>query len=246
MSSKKRPSRQDLIRAQQSSTFVGRAEQLDAFERNLSALSVANGTGYPAAFLFNVWGQGGVGKTTLLKQFEAVTKRHRASVDDALADFNRAIELDPEYFWALFQRGRTHLLQRQYEIALLDLNAVTASDDNDVDDWDYYHQGLAHLGLSQTENAKSDLTQAIQLAKAAYEKDTSNHQNTLNLALYYLVFRNLPTAQKLYQAVLQQNPPNGYIQEALQDLQDLLTIFPTYPNAQAMHTSLQTTLEQKQ
>ncbi|WP_121970059.1 hypothetical protein [Leptolyngbya sp. BC1307] len=48
MPQKKRPSRQDIIRAQQRSTFVGREEQLEAFEQNLVHLNrTADGFGYP-------------------------------------------------------------------------------------------------------------------------------------------------------------------------------------------------------
>ncbi|MEO1685637.1 MAG: tetratricopeptide repeat protein, partial [Cyanobacteria bacterium J06631_12] len=93
MPSKKRLSRQDIIRAQQRSTFVGRVEQLEAFEDNLSHLEKAeDGTAYPKAFLFNIWGQGGVGKTTLLKRFEDIAKRYGAVV--ALTD--EAIDAVPE------------------------------------------------------------------------------------------------------------------------------------------------------
>jgi len=102
MPPKKRRSRQDILRAQQRSTFVGRAEQLEAFEHNLSHLLVdEGGTTYPEAFLFNVWGQGGVGKTTLLRRFEDIAKRHRAvaaltdeaidSVPEVMAEFARQL-----------------------------------------------------------------------------------------------------------------------------------------------------------
>jgi ABC-type cobalamin/Fe3+-siderophores transport system ATPase subunit len=70
MSPKKRLSRQDLLRAQQRATFVGRVEQLEAFQHNLTHLLRADdGFAYPGSFLFNIWGQGGVGKSTLLRQF---------------------------------------------------------------------------------------------------------------------------------------------------------------------------------
>jgi len=93
MCPRKRLSRQDIIRSQQRSTFVGRVQQLESFEHNLSHLLRAeDGTPYPEAFLFNVWGQGGVGKTTLLKRFEDIAKRYGAVV--ALTD--EAIESAPE------------------------------------------------------------------------------------------------------------------------------------------------------
>lgn len=89
MPQKKRPSRQDIMRDRQSSTFVGRVEHLETFEQNLVHLNrTADGFGYPKDFLFNVWGQGGVGKTTLLRRFEDIAKNHNgisARVDEAIA-----------------------------------------------------------------------------------------------------------------------------------------------------------------
>ncbi|MDJ0703403.1 MAG: tetratricopeptide repeat protein, partial [Leptolyngbyaceae cyanobacterium MO_188.B28] len=88
MDPKKRPSRQDLNRERQRSAFVGRVEQLETFQHNLTHLQqTEDGFEYPNDFLFNVWGQGGVGKTTLLRQFEDITKRCQgivAYVDEAI------------------------------------------------------------------------------------------------------------------------------------------------------------------
>jgi len=81
MNQKKRRSRQDVIREQQRSTFVGRVEQLVTFEHNLTHLQRDDdGFAYPQSFLFNIWGQGGVGKTTLLRQFDTLTRKHKGVV----------------------------------------------------------------------------------------------------------------------------------------------------------------------
>lgn len=78
MSQPKRLSRQELIRQRQSSSFVGRVEQLEAFKHNLANLSTgSDGIAYPTAFLFNIWGQGGVGKSSLLRQFEDIAKQQK-------------------------------------------------------------------------------------------------------------------------------------------------------------------------
>ncbi|MEO0648080.1 MAG: hypothetical protein AAFZ17_18340, partial [Cyanobacteria bacterium J06650_10] len=95
MSQKKRPSRQALNRARQRSTFVGRVEQLESFQRNLTHLVFDDdGFSYPNDFLFNIWGQGGVGKTTLLRQFEDIAKRRgalTARVDEAISTVPKAL-----------------------------------------------------------------------------------------------------------------------------------------------------------
>lgn len=65
---KKPKSRQEILKKQQQSTFVGREEHITAFRYNLTL---------PPAdwcFLFNVWGQGGVGKSTLLRQFRRLAE----------------------------------------------------------------------------------------------------------------------------------------------------------------------------
>ena len=65
---KKPKSRQEILKKQQQSIFVGREEHLTAFRYNL-ALPPADWW-----FLFSVWGQGGVGKSTLLRQFRRIAE----------------------------------------------------------------------------------------------------------------------------------------------------------------------------
>ncbi len=52
----------DVLNQRQQEEFVGRHEQLEIYERNLS-LSIEH-----RRFIFNVSGQGGVGKTSLLRR----------------------------------------------------------------------------------------------------------------------------------------------------------------------------------
>jgi tetratricopeptide (TPR) repeat protein len=100
--------------------------------------------------------------------------------------------------------------------------------------------------LLQPENAKADLTQALQLAKYNYDKDPNNHRNTFNLALYYLVARQPEKAKLLYQNALTREAPTGILKEAIQDLKDLLIILPNYPNVQEMQGFLESALSLRQ
>lgn len=70
MNKKKQPSLQDIIKQRKEKEFVGRAEFLDLFQENL-ALSWDNAH---RMFLFNISGQGGVGKSTLLMRFQQLAK----------------------------------------------------------------------------------------------------------------------------------------------------------------------------
>jgi tetratricopeptide (TPR) repeat protein len=67
---------QDLIKQRQQSEFVGRDDQLAQFRANLQ-LAPGDDQWYP---FINVWGQGGVGKTTLLKQFDKLAREAGALV----------------------------------------------------------------------------------------------------------------------------------------------------------------------
>jgi hypothetical protein len=72
MKRKKATSLQDLIRKRQGSSFVGRTAQLDQFRSNLAL----DWDDERRTIIFNVWGQGGVGKTTLISRFQQITREH--------------------------------------------------------------------------------------------------------------------------------------------------------------------------
>jgi tetratricopeptide (TPR) repeat protein len=81
------------------------------------------------------------------------------------------------------------------------------------------------------EPAIADLTQAIQLAQSAREKDPGDWQNNFNLALYHLAAGHSPEAQAIYESGLNLAPASA-IREAQQDLRDYLQLFPADHTAQ--------------
>ncbi len=73
---------QDILKQRQQSGFVGREDQINQFRQNL-ALGLEDDR---RRFLFNVWGQGGVGKSTLLRQFRKIADEAKiisAYIDEA-------------------------------------------------------------------------------------------------------------------------------------------------------------------
>ncbi|MBH8552447.1 ATP-binding protein [Nostocaceae cyanobacterium CENA357] len=66
---------QDILKQRQQSGFVGREEQVNVFRQNLK-LPLEDSRRH---FLFNVWGQGRVGKTTLLRQFRQIAESYKVS-----------------------------------------------------------------------------------------------------------------------------------------------------------------------
>ncbi|GHH76271.1 hypothetical protein GCM10018793_21510 [Streptomyces sulfonofaciens] len=84
------PSRQELIRRQRSSGFVGRQGELAVFRDTLRQPPQE-----AAQFLFHIHGPGGVGKTTLVRRLESAARDAEAAtayVDEAAADAVEAME----------------------------------------------------------------------------------------------------------------------------------------------------------
>jgi tetratricopeptide (TPR) repeat protein len=74
--SKQKPTFQEMMKKRQQGDFVGRANQLALFDDNLK-LALED---EKRRFIFNVWGQGGAGKTTLVAQFQRLARERDAAV----------------------------------------------------------------------------------------------------------------------------------------------------------------------
>ncbi|WP_329266579.1 tetratricopeptide repeat protein [Streptomyces sp. NBC_01451] len=86
-----RPSRQELIRRRRRSGFVGRHGEMNAFRENL----VRDPEGDDYQFLLHVRGNAGVGKTSLVRQWEAVALEQCATtvyLDDSVHSAVEAME----------------------------------------------------------------------------------------------------------------------------------------------------------
>lgn len=80
------------------------------------------------------------------------------------------------------------------------------------------------------------ITRAIELATADYDKDPHDWRNTLNLMLYHLVAGDNTLAERLLQEAFAGNAPVPRLKDAIQDLEELLTVLPDYVQA---HSFLQ-------
>ena len=159
---------------------------------------------------------------------------------EALQDFDRAIELNPKSDWAIARRGQTYLMLKLYNEALADFNrAINLDSDSN---WRLYNRALAYQALNQPDKAWADLSLAIKVAKQHYEKDAKDWSNTFNLALYYLAAQYHQPAERLYLHVLSQGASSESIREAIQDLNDFLTVFPDHVQATSIRRLLQSSL----
>ena len=103
------PSLQIILQQRQQQEFVGREEQITLFRENLFFKPDDN----RHRFVFNIYGQGGIGKTSLLNQLFQLAKHLGLTPawtdewqDDALAVMVYLVEqFDPSYrFFKAFQR----------------------------------------------------------------------------------------------------------------------------------------------
>jgi tetratricopeptide (TPR) repeat protein len=81
--------------------------------------------------------------------------------DEALADFNRAIELDPGRTWAIAGRGETYMAMERYDEALADFNRAIELDPGYA--WAIGSRGQTHLAMERYGEALADLNRAIEL-----------------------------------------------------------------------------------
>ncbi|MGW6291296.1 tetratricopeptide repeat protein [Streptomyces sp. NPDC055058] len=78
-----------------------------------------------------------------------------------MADFSRAIEIDPNYAWAIMNRGCVLRLAGRYEEALADLNR--AIEINPQSSFSITNRGVVHRVAGRYEDALADFSRAIEI-----------------------------------------------------------------------------------
>jgi len=155
---------------------------------------------------------------------------------DAFRSYSRVIALDPNYYPAIYSRGRTCLTLKLYQEALEDFNRLIQLQPDEA--FCFGSRALAYFALNQLDNAKADIARAIDLAQKDYSDNPENHRNTLNLASYYLIANNIEQAKHFYSDALRRGASQARIQAAVQDLEDLLKVFPNHAAAQQIREAL--------
>ncbi|MFQ5899870.1 MAG: tetratricopeptide repeat protein, partial [Candidatus Methylomirabilia bacterium] len=82
------------------------------------------------------------------------TYRQMSRYEEALADFTRGLELDPDHDWTLARRGEVYRQMGRYEEALADLTRATELNPGYV--WALARRGEVYRQMGRSDEASSD------------------------------------------------------------------------------------------
>ncbi|WP_156331800.1 tetratricopeptide repeat-containing serine protease family protein, partial [Planktothricoides sp. SR001] len=111
---------------------------------------------------------------------QGVTNYDLKKYDLAIADYNQAIALDPNYAAAYNGRGNAYKELKKYELAIADFNQAIALDQNYASA--YVGRGLAYYDLKKYDLAIADYTESLRLNNS----EPWLVHNNRGLAYYYL------------------------------------------------------------
>lgn len=83
----------------------------------------------------------------------------------AIADFNRSLEMDPDWAWAFAARGRTYLSMGDCKRAIADCDNAIKFQPNYV--YSYLTRGLAYEKLGDKKKAKTDFEHILKLTQSS-------------------------------------------------------------------------------
>lgn len=109
------------------------------------------------------------GVTTRVENVSEAEQHHNVGVglalkeqwNEAIAEFDEALRLDPNYAVAYINRSTAYFALGQYERAIRDLDEAIRL--NAKDDVAYANRALAYTALSKDQEAKRDAARAVEL-----------------------------------------------------------------------------------
>ncbi len=137
--------------------------------------------------------------------------------DEAMADFDSALEMQPEYADAYANRGRAHYEREEYEAAIADLDQAVEHDGELAQA--YGNRGLAYEGLGDDELASADYTRAIELSQ--------DPQAYFNRGMLRYTLGQFDDAYEDFRLVVEHSDTDSYLAHMAQVQVDLLENRPT-------------------
>jgi tetratricopeptide (TPR) repeat protein len=151
--------------------------------------------------------------------------------DNAIAQFNEAIRLDPNYAWAYAERGVAYLFKKQFDRAINDLNEAIRLDPNYA--FAYVKRGLVYSNKDKNNTAIKDYNEAIRLnpnyaIAYEYRGDAYSEKGKYNTAIkdYSEAIRLDPNNADAYIGRGDAYKELGQKDRAIQDLEKAVSIDP--------------------
>lgn len=99
-------------------------------------------------------------KVTTLPSLSDV-RVEKSEFEQAVVNYNKAIELNPEFVYSYYNRAEIRSIQKDYRAAVLDYNEVIRRDPEFAEA--YYNRGLARLYMGEKQKGLDDLRKAGEL-----------------------------------------------------------------------------------
>ena len=106
--------------------------------------------------------------------------------DLAIADYERAIEIDPDDSNAYYNRGCYYFQRKEYDLAIADFNRTIKLDSHDADA--YFERGNTYAKLGKYNLAKTDREKAKRLF--------IDQENTVKVKEIERILKTLASPQK--------------------------------------------------
>jgi tetratricopeptide (TPR) repeat protein len=139
--------------------------------------------------------------------------------DEAITDYTRAIEPNPEHARAIAERGFTYRLAGRYAEALAVLGRVIGQDD--YRDWAQYERFLVLGCRGDRDGAAVDLAAVTRMVSERLATDKARDDDLYNLALCRAASGDVDQALADLAGAIERFPNLELVREALDELRDL-------------------------
>src|SRR5262249_44018299 len=138
---------------------------------------------------------------------------------EALADFDRAIELDPNYEWAIASRGETYQSMGRYADAQADYEEAIRLDPSDG--WTIYLLAQLWRQQGREEEARERLRAAVEVDRANVSLFPRDGWKAMNVIIYLAALGEFERAAEHLRETLRRELHQSAIVDAIRDLQEI-------------------------
>lgn len=156
-----------------------------------------------------------------------------SSLDEQIANYDKAVELDPLFANAYNNRGLSYIDKGEFDRALRDFNTALHLDRQFA--WAYSNRGMAYFHKGEYDNAIENLTEAIRLDPTlaiafTNRGSASNEKGEYDKAIqdYSEALRIDPTYSLAYGGRGVTYMTKGDLDKAIQDFNEAARLNPTY------------------